>query len=141
MESPSAPVISPLAKLNVLIDINAPADTSEMKLLQGTNFGCPYAGFYDQPFNLLNKIQQKQIYENRGNRGRGDILSLQGANGLSDAIMAFLLNLNSKTDLSPKGFVSLLSFIHDAINNESKVFMQKIFKNCLKLLCSNIRDN
>ena len=130
-----------LAKLNILIDINAPADTGEMKLLQGTNFGCPYAGFYDQPFNLLNKVQQKQIYENRSNKGRGDIMSLQGGSGLSDTIMTFLLNLNSKTDLSPKGFVHLLSFIHDSINNESRAFMQKIYKNCLKLLCSIIRDN
>ena len=130
-----------LGKVNILIDINSPAETTEMKLLQGTNFGCPYAGFYDQPFNLLNKIQQKQIYETRGNRGRGDILSLPAGAGLADTIMAFILNLNSKTDLSPKGFVSLLSFIHDAIANESKAFMQKIFKNCLKLLCSTIRDN
>lgn len=55
--------------------------------------------------------------------------------------MAFLLNLTSKTELSPKGFVSLMSFIHDVINSDSKHFMQKIFKNCLKLLCSLVREN
>jgi fused len=55
--------------------------------------------------------------------------------------MAFLLNLSSKTELSPKGFVNLLSFLHDVINSDSKQFMMKIFKNCLKLLCSLVREN
>lgn len=60
---------------------------------------------------------------------------------MGDTVMNFLLNLTSKTDLSPKGFISMLSFIHDMILLEQKPFMQKIFKNCLKLLCSLMRDN
>ena len=60
---------------------------------------------------------------------------------MSDAITSFLTNLNSKTEVSPKGFIALLSFIHDSINNESKVFMGRIFKSCLRILCSIIRDN
>jgi fused-like protein len=60
---------------------------------------------------------------------------------MGDTVMAFLLNMSSKTDLSPRGFISLLTFIHDTILNEYKPFMQKIFKNCLKLLCSLMRDN
>ena len=124
-----------------LLDLNNDQKNSEIKLLQGTNFGCPYTGFYDQPLNLINKIQQKNIQDNRNSRGRGEILSLQNSSGLSDTIIAFLTNLNSKTDVSPKGFISLLSFIHDAINNENKQFMQRIFKNTLKILCNIIRDN
>lgn len=68
-------------------------------------------------------------------------MSLFEGQGLSDTITSFLTNLNSKSELSPKGFISLLSFVHDAINNECKPFMQRIFKSCLKLLCSMIRDN
>jgi hypothetical protein len=124
-----------------LIDLNNDAKTSDIALLQGTNFGCPYTGFYDQPLNLLNKIQSKHIKDNRASRGRGEILSLQSSTGLSDTIIAFLNNFNSKTEVSPKGFISLLSFIHDAINNENKPFMQRIFRNSLKILCSMIRDN
>lgn len=60
---------------------------------------------------------------------------------MGDTVMAFLLNLSSKTDVSPKGFIAMLTFIHDAIQSENKPFMQKIFKNCLKLLCSLMRDN
>lgn len=55
--------------------------------------------------------------------------------------MSFLLGLSSKTDLSPKGFIAMLNFVHDMIALEQKSFMQKIFKNCLKLLCSLMRDN
>lgn len=72
---------------------------------------------------------------------KNDLLSGPNGNGLGDTIMAFLLNLSSKTELSPKGFISLLSFVHDVINSDCKPFMQKIFKNCLKLLCSLIREN
>jgi hypothetical protein len=42
--------------------------------------------------------------------------------------MNFLLNLSSKTDLSPKGFINMLNFVHDMIALEQKSFMQKIFK-------------
>jgi len=130
---------SSLTKLVTLIDINSTANRNEMRFLQGTNFGSPYSGFYDQPLNLLNKIQSKHMEQ------FPDVLQkdlLQGQNGsLGDIIMAFLLNLSSKTEMSPKGFVSLMSFVHDAINSDNKPFMQKIFKNCLKLLCSLVREN
>jgi len=55
--------------------------------------------------------------------------------------MNFLLNLTSKTDLSPKGFIAMMTFIHDMVVNEQKPFMQKMFKNCLKLKCSLMRDD
>jgi fused-like protein len=56
-------------------------------------------------------------------------------------LMHFLMNISSKSDLGPTGFIKMLTFIHDAIQNEQKEFMQKIFKNCMKLLCSMMRDN
>jgi fused len=53
-----------------------------------------------------------------------------------------MLNLTSKTDLSPKGLISLVTLFHDTISTlENKSFLQKVFKNCLKLLCSLLRDN
>ena len=55
--------------------------------------------------------------------------------------MGVLLNISSKTELSPRGFVCVLNLIHDCIASDYKIFMQKIFKNCLKLLCSFMRDN
>ncbi len=47
---------------------------------------------------------------------------------MGDTVMNFLLNLSSKTDLSPRGFINLLSFVHDMIALEQKPFMHKIFK-------------
>ena len=55
--------------------------------------------------------------------------------------MHFLMNISSKSDLSPTAFIKILLYIHDSIVNEQKEFMQKIFKNCMKLLCSMMRDN
>jgi len=60
---------------------------------------------------------------------------------MGDTVMNFLLNLTSKTDLSPKGFIAMLNFIHDMVANDQKPFMQKMFKNCLKLKCSLMRDD
>lgn len=37
---------------------------------------------------------------------------------IGDTVMNFLLNLSSKTDLSPRGFIAMLSFIHDMVANE-----------------------
>ncbi len=57
-----------------------------------------------------------------------DLMASINTINMGDTVMAFLLNISSKTDLSPKGFIAMLNFIHDAIQNEYKVFMQKIFK-------------
>lgn len=56
--------------------------------------------------------------------------------------MAFMLNLTAKTDLSPKGIIYLIEFLYDAINSpDGRGFLQKVFKNGLKTLCSLMRDN
>lgn len=36
-----------IGKLNMLLDQNADTKTNEIRLLQGTNFGCAYTGFFD----------------------------------------------------------------------------------------------
>lgn len=42
---------------------------------------------------------------------------------LDDQIMHFLMNISSKSDISPAGFIKMLIFIHDVIQNEQKEFM------------------
>lgn len=88
----------------------------------------------------------KYLQDTKANKGdagskKTDLMASINTINIGDTVMAFLLNISSKTDLSPKGFIAMLSFVHDAIANEYKSFMQKIFKNCLKLLCSLMRDN
>jgi hypothetical protein len=50
---------------------------------------------------------------------------------LADSLVSFLLNLSSKTDISPKGLINAINFLFDALNiNESRVFLAKVFKTC-----------
>jgi fused-like protein len=129
-----------LSLLIHLIDPNQSTNKGDLRLIQGTNFGCPYSGFYDQPINLLNKAQQKS---SNGIQQKDLLINhAQKGSELGEILVFFLLNMSSKTDLSPKGLISLVSFIHDTINLcETRSFLQKVFKNALKLLCSLLRDN
>jgi fused-like protein len=72
---------------------------------------------------------------------KNDFVFALNSINMADTIVSFLLNLSSKSDISPKGMISLLTFVHDAIFNDYKNIMQKVFKNCVKLLCSFIREN
>jgi fused-like protein len=101
-----------LALLINLIDPNQTQNKAELRIVQGTNFGCPYSGFYDQPINLLKKAQSK------AQNNQKDLLinHPQKGNELGEVLVFFLLNLSSKTDLSPKGLISLVSFLHDTIS-------------------------
>ena len=36
-----------IGKLNILLDQNSDSKTNEIRLLQGTNFGCAYTGYFD----------------------------------------------------------------------------------------------
>ena len=54
---------------------------------------------------------------------KNDFIFALNSINMADTVVAFLLNLSSKTDISPKGMISLLSFIHDAIFNEYKNIM------------------
>lgn len=60
---------------------------------------------------------------------------------IADTMVAFILNLSTKTDVSPRGIIALLGFVHETINKEIKNMMQKVFKNCIKNLCSLIRQD
>jgi hypothetical protein len=42
---------SALTTIQTMLDVARPK--SDLKKLEGTNYGCPYSGYYDQPFALL----------------------------------------------------------------------------------------
>ena len=61
--------------------------------------------------------------------------------GLTDSIIQMLINLNQKSDISPKGLISLLSFLHDAIHVEFNSFGQKLFQeNSIRLLSGLMKE-
>lgn len=99
---------------------------SDIKKIDGTNFGCPYSGYYDHPFILLQRIMAKIISDNKVSKDgkkANDLMSAINQINMGDTVMSFLLNISSKTDLSPRGFIAMMTFIHDAIANEYKTFM------------------
>ena len=121
------------------MDINKKKD--DIKRIDGTNFGVPTLGMYDLPITFLQKLLARHIQEMRQNKDKkNDFIFALNSINMADTVVAFLLNLSSKTDISPKGMISLLSFIHDSIYNEYKNIMQKVFKNCVKVLCAFIRE-
>ena len=134
--------VNSLTLLQSLLDINKAR--SDIKKIDGTNFGIPYVGFYDAPLQLLQRLLVKWQVDQKLNKDKkppNDLVQSINSINMGDTVMNFLLNLSSKSDLSPRGFISTLNFIHDMVQNEQKPFMQKMFKNCLKLKCSLMRDD
>lgn len=62
-------------------------------------------------------------------------------NTVSETIMGFFLNISSKTEITPQGFMAVLELVNDCIVAGYNGMTQKIFKNCLKMLCSFLREN
>lgn len=123
-----------------LIDIKG-LKKGNFSLVNGINFGCQYQGYYDYPLQLFSAVSIEFFSESANAKDKAEFLQTVANIKMDEQIMNFLMNISSKSDLSPLGFLCLLQFVHDAILNEHKEFMQKIFKNCMKLLCSMIRDN
>jgi len=129
-----------IANLQQLMDMNRPR--SDMRKIDGTNFGCPYLGYFDHPIAMLQRLLTKYSQDLKQNKPvKGDLFQALNQNNICDSTMAFLVNLSSKTELSPKGFISLMNFVYDAIGNNLAGFLQKFFKNCLKLFCSFLRED
>lgn len=75
--------------------------------------------------------------DNRMNKERKvEFLQTVSQIKMDDQIMHFLMNISSKSDLSPHGFIRILLFINDSIQNEQIQFMQKIFKVSIKFVPS-----
>jgi len=83
-------------------------------------------GFYDYPLIFLERLHAKNISDTSK-------AALSNIN-IADTLVSFILNLSTKTDVSPRGLIPLLGFIHECIYKDIKNVMQKIFKNCIKVL-------
>lgn len=114
--------------LRDLIDIKQPKK-GNVSLINGINFGCQYEGYYDHPIAFFQSISSQFFMDNRMNKERKvEFLQTVTQIKMEEQIMHFLMNISSKSDLSPSGFIRILLFIHDSIQNEQIQFMQKIFK-------------
>ena len=106
------------SQIKLILDlIKTPRVKDDMKKVEGTNFGCPYLGFCDQPIALLQRLlskNMKEIHQNQERSTNDFVFAMMSANA-ADVVAQLLNNLSSKTDISPRGLISLLTFIHDAI--------------------------
>ena len=57
--------------------------------------------------------------DNRMNKERKqEFLQTVSQVGMDAKLMHLLMNISSKSDVSPNGFIQLIQFIHDAIQHE-----------------------
>ncbi len=57
-------------------------------------------------------------------------LSAMAQSNMAETIVNIILTLTNQTDISPKGVVSLLTVIHEAIFYNYKQLLQRLFKVC-----------
>jgi len=86
--------------------------TEEIRNIEGSNFGCPVYGFNDGVINFLQRLLFRYHKEHRK---LSELFSLFEQSGIDNAIINLLITLNSKSEVSPKGFVSCLILVHDII--------------------------
>jgi hypothetical protein len=55
-------------------------------------------------------------------------LAAMAQSNMAETIINIILTLNSQTDISPKGIVSLLTVIHEAIFYNYKQLLQRLFR-------------
>ena len=132
--------VNKLSLIQQLLDINKKKD--DIKKVDGTNFGCPTIGFYDYPLIFLERLHAKHISESSKSSDKTNEFSTAlNTINIADSIVSFILNLGTRTDVSPRGLIPLLGFTHECIYKDIKNVMQKIFKNCIRVLCSLIRED
>jgi hypothetical protein len=45
--------------LSGLLDVSKSQKGGDIKKLEGTNYGCPYSGYYDSPFQVIQRLLGK----------------------------------------------------------------------------------
>ena len=111
----------------------------EIRKVEGSSYGCPIIGFFDGIFIFLQKLFVRFQRENRKVK---EFLAHMQESGLNDSIFALLVQINHRSDISPKGFISMLSLIHDCIYNDFNTFAFKMFQsNVLQLFSDLMKEN
>ncbi|EGR33161.1 protein kinase domain protein [Ichthyophthirius multifiliis] len=111
----------------------------EIRHIEGSGFGCPVYGFNDCIIYFLQRLLFRYHKEHRKLQ---ELFILFEQSGLDLQILNILLNLNQKSDISPKGFVSFLILVHDIIFSDFFSFSQKIFQEkTLRIMCEILKEN
>ena len=91
-----------------LIDLKI-AKKGNFSLINGINFGCQYEGYYDPPLCFFSTISNEFFNDSKANKEqKQDFLGTVANIKMDDQLMNFLMNISSKSDLSPTGFNHML---------------------------------
>jgi len=73
-----------------------------LSLINGINFGCMYEGYFDAPLNLFQSITAEFFNESKMSTDqKADFLQTISGIKMDEQLMNFLMNLSSKSDMSP----------------------------------------
>ena len=90
-----------------------------MKKVEGSNFGCINMGYLDPVMNLLYRLLGRLMSRSLA----VDFINRSMEAGLADSLVQIISNLSPKSEMSPKGLISMLAFIHDCLLHESKILL------------------
>ncbi|KAM3144599.1 hypothetical protein pb186bvf_003206 [Paramecium bursaria] len=111
----------------------------EIRKIEGSGFGCPLYGFVDGVITLLQKLLFRYHKEQKR---LSDLFEIFHKNEINQLLVQILIHIQSRNDVSPKGFVSLLILIHDSIYSDFKALAQLVFQeNVTKVLCSLLKES
>lgn len=109
----------------------------EVKKVEGSGYGCLFMGFIDGPVLLLQRILGKLVTLGTG---LGEFLAVT-SEIIPDLIVHIINSLSPRCEISPKGVISLLTYIHDAIYCDFRVLLQKMLQEgVLKSLCALLKE-
>lgn len=104
--------VNKLSLIQQLLDINKVKD--DIKKIDGTNFGCPVMGFFDYPMLFIERLfNRHSLDSSRSASKKNDFSASLSTINIADTVVSFILNLGTKTDISPRGLIPLLGFVHE----------------------------
>jgi fused len=110
----------------------------EMKRVEGSGYGCLFMGFIDGPVLLLQRLLGKFM---TSGAGLSEFMSIT-SEIVPDVVVTVINSLSPRCEISPKGVISLLTYIHDAIYCDFRILLQKMLQeNMLRNLAALLKEN
>jgi fused len=116
---------SSASALRTLAALLTPSSRQEdLKKVEGSGFGCLFMGFADGPVLLLQRLLGKFM---TSNTGLADFMA-NSAEVVPELVVSLLNALSPRCEVSPKGVISLLTYIHDAIYCDFRALLQRMLQ-------------
>ena len=127
------------SSLRSLAALIAPGSRQEeLKKIEGSGFGCLFMGFSDGPILLIQRILGKLM---QNPSGLSEFLAIS-AEIIPDLVISIINSLSPRCEISPKGVISLLTYIHDAIYSDFRILLQKMIQDgILRSLAALLKEN